>query len=105
MAVTLQQGQSATILLKFLNADSSVALPPTSGGSVHADTGTDTSVHLFGTVTLAADQKTVTYQALNLGVDTVTYNGPNGLTATLTVNVVATTATSVVFDETTWTVL
>jgi len=98
--VTIQQGQHATILLKFLNADGSVGVPPTSGGSVNNNTG-----HLYGVVSLDADGFTVHYQANALGTDTVTYNGPGGLTATLSVNIIAGVATSVVFDETTWTVL
>ena len=41
----------------------------------------------------------------SIGADTLVYNGPQGLTTTETVNIVATTATSVAFDETTFTVL
>ena len=105
MAVTLQQGLTATIKLKFLNVDGSVAPAPSSGGSVSTDVFGLSVV--YGSATLASDQETVTYVANgnSIGADTLVYNGPQGLTTTETVNIVATTATSVAFDETTFTVL
>lgn len=102
MTLTLQQGESATIELKFLNVDGSTAPAPTSGGSVSSAAGLQ-----YGTITLATDQKTVTYTASGprLGTETIFYNGPDGLTATDNINIVATTAVSVSFDESTFNVV
>ena len=99
MTITVQQNTSVTIKLKFMNADGSVALAPSSGGSV-STTGI-AGLSQKGHAVLSSDQQTVTYTAIGLGVDTITYSGPQGLTATESTNNVATTATSVVFDETT----
>lgn len=99
MTITIQQNTSVTIKLKFMNTDGSVALPPSSGGSV--STGGIPGLSQNGHAVLSADQQTITYTAVGLGVDTITYSGPQGLTATETTNNVATTATSVVFDEST----
>jgi hypothetical protein len=97
MPFTIQQGKTATIKLKFTNADGSVAPAPSSGGSVSANVGLN-----IGTAVLTVtDQQTVTYTARGLGTDIITYNGPQGLTATETVSLVATTATGVTFDDTT----
>lgn len=103
MAITVQQGTSVTIKLKFMNADNSVAKAPTSGGSVSVSGIPGLST--MGSAVLAADQQTVTYTATGLGTDTITYSGPQGLHATETTNNVATTATSVMFDETTFALL
>lgn len=105
MAVTIQQGKSFTMKLKFLNSDGSVAPAPSSGGSVSTDVFGLTVV--AGTATLAADQETVTYVANgnSLGTDTLSYGGPEGLTASENVIVVATTAVSVTFDESTFTLI
>lgn len=102
MTLILQQGESATIELKFLNVDGSVALAPTSGGSVSSAAGLQ-----YGTITLADDQKTVTYTASghSLGTETIFYNGPDGLTASDNIIIVATTAVSVSFDESTFTLI
>lgn len=100
--ITVQQGKTVTIALEFKNADGTVAAPPTSGGSVNNNTG-----HGYGTVSLAADQVTVTYTANIITpvgqYDIITYSGPQGLTATENVTIVATTATTVVFNEATLT--
>lgn len=100
MTVSVQQGKTATIKLKFLNEDGSVATPPSSGGVLYTNTNPP-----IATVSLGSDQETVTYVANILGTDTLTYSGPDGLTTTEIVHVVATTATTVAFDETTFTVV
>lgn len=102
MTITIQQGTSATIKLKFLNPDRSIAKAPSSGGSV-STTGIP-GLSQNGHAVLASDQQTVTYTANGLGVDTITYNGPQGLAATEAVVLVATTANAVVFDESTFSV-
>lgn len=96
MTILLQQGKTKTIQLKFLNSDGiTVAPAPSSGGSVSG-----TGANLL-TVSLASDQQTVTITGKNVGTDAVNYSGPGGLTASDPVHVVATTATSATFDETT----
>ena len=99
MTITIQQNTTVTIKLKFLNTDGSAALPPSSGGSV--STSGIPGLSQNGHAVLGTDQQTVTYTAVGLGVDTITYAGPQSLTATETTNNVATTATSVVFNEAT----
>lgn len=103
MTITVQQGTSATIKLKFLNVDGSAALPPTSGGSV-STTGI-AGLSQNGHAVLGSDQQTITYSAGGLGVDTISYVGPQGLTASENVVLVATTANAVVFDESTFTII
>ena len=98
MAINIQQGQTETIKLKFTDASGLAVSAPTSGGSV-AVQNTNLAV-----ATLGNDQMTVTIQAVSLGSTVVTYSGPQGLTVTDALNILATTATNVVFDETTLTV-
>jgi hypothetical protein len=90
----IQQGSTATVKLKFTNADGSPAPVPSSGGHITINNGNVGSVILV-------DQGTVGFNAIGPGTGTLTYTG-NSLVATDIVNVVATTATQAAFDDTSW---
>jgi hypothetical protein len=92
----IQQGSTATVKLKFTNADGTPAPVPSSGGHISINNGN------IGSVTMV-DQGTVGFSAIGTGSGTLSYSG-NGLTATDIVTVVATTATQAAFDDTSWVV-
>lgn len=100
MAVSVQQSANpATIQLKFTKGGVPCAAP-TAGGSVQ-----NGNTNVFQSVTLAADQKTVSFIPAGLGSGTITYTGPagSGISAVETVTVLATVADGVSFDESTLT--
>lgn len=99
MAVTIEPGQTGTIALVFKKGGIVVPAPVT-GGSVSSSAQT-----IVGSLNLAHDQKTVTFNAVSLGSAVVTYTGPagSGITATENVSVVATNADEVEFDDTSYT--
>ena len=99
MAVTIQVGHTGTVQLVFKKGGIVVS-PPITGGSVSSSAQT-----IVRNLALAADQKTVSFNAVALGVATISYTGPagSGITASETVTVVATEADEVDFDDTTFT--
>ena len=95
MPVTIQQGQTGAFQLVFKEG-TTVVVPPTSGGAVSVSPG-----GILG-VSMDPDEKTIHLKAVIPGTATVTYTGPNGMTATDVVTVVATLANSAAIDETTY---
>jgi hypothetical protein len=94
MTMILQQGQTGTIPLAFTNNGSVVPMPSSGGTCKNGNSNTGSASMI--------DQGNVKYVTNGLGTDVITYTGPtgSGLTATENVQVLATTATAVDFDET-----
>ena len=99
MAVSVQLGMTATIQLAFTQGGVPCAAPSTGGSVANGNT------NVLQSVALAADQKTVTVVTKGLGSAQITYTGPtgSGISAAETVNVIATVADGVHFDESTLT--